>query len=95
MNYLSHRFIASFHLRKSLQSNISTSGRILPKLILIYLLGLSIIIQSYPGFGQTGTRRKVIAGSVTDENNTGLSGVSVAIKGTNTGTFTDKEGNTA
>ncbi|MGV3586672.1 MAG: SusC/RagA family TonB-linked outer membrane protein [Adhaeribacter sp.] len=45
------------------------------------------------GFREAWAQEKEVSGSVTDENNTGLPGVSVLVKGTTTGTATDASGN--
>jgi TonB-linked SusC/RagA family outer membrane protein len=61
-------------------------NRIVPQLLLLPLLFLLFNVQL---FAQTRT----VTGKVTDKDNVGLPGVSVQVKGTNTGTVTDVGGN--
>ncbi len=61
-------------------------NRIVPQRLLLPLLFLLFNVQL---FAQTRT----VTGKVTDKDNTGLPGVSVQVKGTNTGTVTDVSGN--
>src|SRR5688500_14943080 len=61
-------------------------NRIHPQLLLLPLLFLLFNVQL---FAQTRT----VTGKVTDKTNVGLPGVSVQVKGTNTGTVTDAGGN--
>src|SRR4051812_31099055 len=71
------------------------SIRLLCRFVLLFILSGSLAFISSNAFSQptsSATDQK-INGKVTDETGTGMTGVSVAVKGTNLGTTTNEDGN--
>lgn len=58
-----------------------------------FFLFISVILFTICGIGNASAQTRVVKGTVTDENNEGMIGVSVYVKGTTNGTSTDLDGN--